>query len=165
MSILGYRSSIFIAQLSHRFFIYLFIYFIYLFILFIYTLFIHYLYIIFSHCSLQMSCKEWTDETYCTFKCCISGLHAVRMIIQGLGCVFQIIGFEVARYVALCLLTFFPSLGTSASQPEKLRKQSSLQTHMNEKWVLQNTIGLTDTRTKRSFVQFVQACRTSSFNY
>ena len=94
-----------------------------------------------------------------------SGLHAVRLIIQGLGCVFQIIGFEVARYVALCLLTFFPSLGTSASQPEKLRKQSSLQTHMNEKWVLQNTIGLTDTRTKRSFVQFVQACRTSSFNY
>ena len=143
MSILGYRSSIFIAQLSHRFFIY----FIYLFIYFIYLYIIYTLFLVIVLCKCHA--KKWTDETCCTFKCCISGLHAVRMIIQGLGLRFSNHRLWSSTIcIALCLLTFFPSLGTSASQPEKLRKQSSLQTHMNEKWVLQNTIGLTDTRTK-----------------
>ena len=36
--------------------------------------------------------------------------------------------------------------------------ESNPQTHMNEKWAMQNTVCLTDARTKRSFVQFVQAC-------
>ena len=81
-------------------------------------------------------CKELTSETCCTFKCCISGLHAVRAII--IGQLFQIRGFEIVRFVALCLL-------------------SSPQTHMNKKRVMQNTVCLTDARTKRSIVQFVQA--------
>ena len=47
----------------------------------------------------------------------------------------------------------FPKISTSGSQPEKLRKQST-DTH-NEKWVMQNTVHLTDARMKRLFVQFV----------
>ena len=70
----------------------------------------------------DMLCRETTSETCCTFKCCISGFHAVRAII--IGQLFQIRGFEIVRFVALCLLKFFPKISTSGSQPEKLGKQS-----------------------------------------
>ena len=46
-------------------------------------------------------------------------------------------------------------MSQSASQPEKLRKQSK-NTH-EQKMVMQITTGLTDALTKQSFLQFMQA--------
>ena len=70
------------------------------------------------------------------------GLHAVI-----LGCVSQIRGFEIAWFVALCLLTFSPLKSVHLHLNPRTRKALYRHAHMNEKWVMQNTIGLTDAQT------------------